>query len=161
MLTSGYHCKENDRTIWFPGRIRTPRTQRWLWCSWSRGHCLCSPMSPGCTDTTWNPSFSLKWKCDKSTKHYSLKCCLPSSDTIDRQEKFTCMKVQGCLMQACFIEIHQVFAKKNVCYSCKRVVYKQVAWIWEWKLGWLLPQTVKRSVPHLVGRNGKYKTVSL
>jgi hypothetical protein len=45
----------------------------------------------------------------------SLKCCLPSTDTIDRWEKNSHMrmKVQGCLMQACFIEIHQVFAKKS------------------------------------------------
>jgi hypothetical protein len=44
----------------------------------------------------------------------SLKCCLPSTDAIVRWEKIDAMpmKVQGCLMQACFIEIHQVLQKK-------------------------------------------------
>ena len=42
----------------------------------------------------------------------SLKCCLPSSDAIDRWEKIhTCVKVQGHLMQVRFIEIQQVFPK--------------------------------------------------
>ena len=30
--------------IWFLGRTHTPRTRhQWLYCSWSRGHCLWSP----------------------------------------------------------------------------------------------------------------------
>ena len=45
--------------------------------------------SPGCTDTTRNPSLSWQCKSDESTKHYSLNCCLPSTDAIDRWEKFT------------------------------------------------------------------------
>jgi hypothetical protein len=42
----------------------------------------------------------------------SLKCCLPSTDAIDMPGKNSRMhmKVQGRLMQARFIEIHQVFA---------------------------------------------------
>ena len=44
----------------------------------------------------------------------SLKCCLPSTDAIDRLEKNLCMhmKVQSRFMQVYFIEIHQVSAKK-------------------------------------------------
>ena len=48
-----------------------PRTRHlWLWCSWSRGHCLWSSACPGYTGTTQNPSFSLQRKSDESTKHY-------------------------------------------------------------------------------------------
>ena len=44
----------------------------------------------------------------------SLYCYLLPTDTIDRQKKIhKSMKVQGRLMQVCFIEIHQVFAKKT------------------------------------------------
>jgi hypothetical protein len=41
---------------------------------------------------------------------------LSSTDVIDRREKNSRMrmKVQGRLMQAHFIEIHQVFAKKII-----------------------------------------------
>jgi hypothetical protein len=44
----------------------------------------------------------------------SLKCCLPSADAINRQEKnlHIHMKVQGRLMEVRFFKIHQVFAKK-------------------------------------------------
>ena len=43
----------------------------------------------------------------------SLKCCLPLTDSIDRREEFThAYKGQGPLMQAHFIEIRQVFAKR-------------------------------------------------
>ena len=53
----------------------------------------------------------------------SLKCCLALTDAIDRQEKKSSlrMKAQGPLMQARFIEIHQVIAKK-VGYFCNRLV---------------------------------------
>ena len=39
------------------------------------------------------------------------------------------IKVQGRLMQARFIEIHQVFAKKKVGYFYNRVVYSQIFFI--------------------------------
>ena len=33
--------------IWFPGHTHTPNTcHQWLWCTWSRGHCLWSPACP-------------------------------------------------------------------------------------------------------------------
>ena len=52
----------------------------------------------------------------------SLKCCL-TTDAIDRKNSHMHMEVQGRLMQACFIEIHQVFAKQNkVGYFSNRVV---------------------------------------
>ena len=42
----------------------------------------------------------------------SLKCCLPSTDATDRRKNSHMhMKVQDRLIQAHFIEIHQVFAK--------------------------------------------------
>ena len=45
----------------------------------------------------------------------SLKCCLPSTDTIESREKNSRlrMKVNGSLIQVRFIKIHQVFAKKK------------------------------------------------
>jgi hypothetical protein len=44
-----------------------------------------------------------------------LKCCLSSTDAIDRQEKNTRMRIrgQGCLMQARFIDIQQCSAQKK------------------------------------------------
>ena len=56
----------------------------------------------------------------------SLKCCLPSTDAIDRREKNSrmYMNVQGCLMQVHFFEIHHVFAKRNkVGYFSSIVAY--------------------------------------
>ena len=95
---------------------RTPRTRhQWLWCWWSRGHCLWIPACPGCTGTTRNPSFSLEWKSEKRTKHYlslillDINWCNWQAGKNSRLR----MKVQGLLIQARFIEIHQVFAKKS------------------------------------------------
>ena len=61
------------------------------------------------------PSFFLQWKSNESTKHYSLKCCLPSTNAIDRREKNSRMRmmVQDGLVQARLIEIHKVFVKIN------------------------------------------------
>ena len=65
-------------------------------------------------DETWVYGYDLE---NKLFRHFSynenpkralhttsMKCCLPSTDAIDRREKFT---------HAYFIEIHQVFAKKK------------------------------------------------
>ena len=49
---------------------RVVPVHQWLWCSWSRGHCFWSQACPVCTGTTRNPSFSLQWKSDESTKHH-------------------------------------------------------------------------------------------
>ena len=117
MLSLDFHCKENDRRIWFLSYTHTPRT---CW----------TPQTVTLTIITGDESWVYRY--DPETKFYchfpynenptralnttSLKCCLPSTDTIKRQEKIhACihMKIQGCLMQACFIEIHQVFAKKK------------------------------------------------
>ena len=51
----------------------------------------------------------------KALNTTSLKCYLPSTDATDRREKNSRMgmKVQGRLIQARFIEIHQVFVKKK------------------------------------------------
>ena len=54
----------------------------------------------------------------------SLKCRFPSIDAIDRQKNSLMgINVQGHLMQACFIEIQQVFTKKKVGYFSNRVVF--------------------------------------
>ena len=73
------------------------------------------------------PSYSLQWKSDESSKHSPtwLKCCLPSTDAIDRREKNSRMrmKVQGRLMQGRFIQIHNVFLKNKFGYFSNRLVY--------------------------------------
>ena len=46
----------------------------------------------------------------KALNTTSLKCCWSSTDAIDRQKKKSRMRMK---VQARFIEIHQVFAKKN------------------------------------------------
>ena len=53
----------------------------------------------------------LIWLISLTPNTTSFKCCLPSTDSIDKREKF--MKVHDRLMQARFIEIRQVFAKKR------------------------------------------------
>ena len=72
-------------------------------------------MSPGCTVTTRNPSFSLQWKSNESTKHYLSQVLLVINWRYWQEGKISRMqiRVQGVLMQARFIEIHQVFAKKK------------------------------------------------
>ena len=60
---------------------------------------------------------------------------LNTTDAIDRREKNsrTHMKVQGRLMQARFIEMHQVFVKENkVGYFSNRVVFIDVASVFIW-----------------------------
>ena len=101
--------------IWFLGRIRTPRTHHhWLWCSRSRGNCLWSPACP--VRLQHEVAFALlhsfcHFRCNENLTRVlnttSLKCCLPSRDTIDRRDK-----IHACVWR-CFIEIHQVSAKKK------------------------------------------------
>ena len=61
------------------------------------------------------PPFSLQWKSDESTKHYLIKMLLAVNWRYWQTGKNSRMrmKVQGRLMQARFIEIYQVFAKKG------------------------------------------------
>ena len=61
------------------------------------------------------PSFSLWWKSNESTKHYLTQMLFVINLCYwqTRKNSHMCMKVQGRLMQARFIEIHQVFAKIN------------------------------------------------
>ena len=49
----------------------------------------------------------------------SIKCCLPLTDTIDRQAKIhACvMKVQGHLMQACFQPAPLILFCNHFCYA--------------------------------------------
>ena len=56
----------------------------------------------------------------------SPKCCLPSTNVIDRREKNSrmYMKVQGQLMKTHLIEIHQVFAEKDRYFSNRVIVTK-------------------------------------
>ena len=66
----------------------------------------------------------------RAPNNTSLKYCLPSTDAFDRREKNSRMrmKVQGRIMQASFIDIHQVFAKQKVGYFSNRVVFKMMCW---------------------------------
>ena len=77
----------------------------WVTVYWNPAY----PVSPWCSGMTL--SLSLQWKSDEGCNITSLKCCLSSTDIIDRREKSSClhMKVQGCIMQVRFYEIHQVF----------------------------------------------------
>ena len=54
-----------------------------------------------------------------------LKCCLSSTDAVDKWGKNSRMrmKVRSYLMQARFIEIHQFSQKNKVGYFSKRVVH--------------------------------------
>ena len=59
------------------------------------------------------PSFSLQWKSNESTKHYRNQMLLAINLRYwqEGNNSRKRMKVRGRLMQARFIEIHQVFAK--------------------------------------------------
>ena len=55
----------------------------------------------------------------------SLKCCLPSTDAIDKGKKLHAgvLRVKVALFKRASFEIPQVFAKKKVEYFSNRVVY--------------------------------------
>ena len=57
-------------------------------------------------DTTRNQSFSLQWKSNESTKHYLIQMLLVINWPYWQA-------VQAHLMEAHFIEIHQVYKKKS------------------------------------------------
>ena len=71
-------------------------------------------------DESW---VSLQWKSDESTKHYLAQMLLAVNWRYWQAGKSSRMrmKVQGRLMQAHFIEIHQVFAKKKGYFSNRRI----------------------------------------
>ena len=62
------------------------------------------------------PSFSLQWNSDESTKHYLTQMQFAINWRYWQTERNSRarMKVQGRLMQARLIEIHQVFAKVDI-----------------------------------------------
>ena len=72
-------------------------------------------MSPGCTDSTWKPNSSRQWKSEESTQHYLTQILLAIYWRYWQAGKNARMRmrVQGRLMQARFIEIHQVVAKER------------------------------------------------
>ena len=59
--------------------------------------------------------FSLQWKSDENTKHYLTQMLVAINWRYWQAEKNPGirMMVQGRLMQARFIEVHQVYAKKR------------------------------------------------
>ena len=78
------------------------------------------------TGTSRDSSFSLHWKSDESIKHYSLKCCLPSTDAIGRQQKIhACVwrfKVASCKCTS--LKSTRFSQKKNKAgHFSNRVVY--------------------------------------
>ena len=116
VLSLNFHCKKNDgavhmiqkfwqktRLLWF-ARLLTPL----IWLPVTSG---CSCLKVGYFSNRPRTNENLM----RALNTTLLKCCLPSTVAINRREKNSCMcmKVQGCLMQARFIEIHQVFAKKK------------------------------------------------
>ena len=111
--------------VWFslygkwqvPGRTCTPRTcHQWLWCSWSRVTVCGVQNVLGIWVRPGNQiflSFSLQRKSDESSKHYLTQMLHVINWHYWQAGKNSHMrmKVQGRLMQVCFIEIHQVFEK--------------------------------------------------
>ena len=117
VVFSDFHCKENDGTTGTAHLIQTflaisPDIRRGgslsnhrilVFCQKSLNQVCCS-------------SCSLQWKSDKSTKHYLTQMLLAFNWRYwqaGKKNSHMCMMVQGRLMQACLIEIHQVFAKKG------------------------------------------------
>ena len=70
------------------------------------------------------PPFSLQWISNESTKHYLIQMLLAINWCYWQVGKHSCMrmKVQGRLMQAHFIKIPQVAAKKKFGYFSNRIV---------------------------------------
>ena len=68
---------------------------------------------------------SLKWKSNKSTKHYLTEILVAINWCYWQAGKNSHMhmKIQDRLIQARFIEIHQVFGKKKVGYFSNRGIY--------------------------------------
>ena len=64
---------------------------------------------------TRNPSFSSQWKSDESNKHYLTEMLLAINWLYWQAGKNLSMrtKVQRRLMQEGFIEIHQIYVKKD------------------------------------------------
>ena len=113
VLSSDCHCKENDGTNWLQGRTHTPRTRhQWLWCSWSQGLCLWSPACPGWTGTPRKKSVHFPYN-EKNTKHFLTQMLLAINWFYWQAGKIhACVwRFKIALVQARFIEIHQVFAK--------------------------------------------------
>ena len=117
MLSSDFHCKENDGTIWFPGRTRTSD-----YCVHEVGVTVYGvqhvPHVQVWPENQIVPSFSLQWKSDESTKHYLTQMLLAINWRYLQAGKNSRMrtKVQYRFIQAHFIEIHQIFVKKKVGY---------------------------------------------
>ena len=104
MLLSDFHCKVNEGTIQFPGRTHTPRTLGSLFVE---------------------SSMSWVYRYDPETK---LFCQFPYNENLTTlphsnagchqltlltgRKNF--IRAQSCLMQVCFFEIHQVFAKNQM-----------------------------------------------
>ena len=111
MLSSDFHCKENDGSLSYP---YTQDLQHMLDYTNSDSDFMNTIITG---DVSWiygyDPEtmfhhFPYNGNLTRALNTTSLKCCLPSTDAIDSREK-----VQGRLMQARFIEIKQVFEKKK------------------------------------------------
>ena len=115
MLSSDFHCKENNGTTEAAHMIRTFVT---IFPDLRRVRSLANNRSLFFRQkTVWIicaapvvPLFSLQWKSDESTKHYFTQILLAinwrywQSGKISRMS----MKVQFCLVQVRLIEIHQI-----------------------------------------------------
>ena len=120
MVSLDFHCKENDGTT---GAAHLIQTSLAISPDIRRVRSLANHRSLDFHQNRSELSLLLQLVCyfpynenpTRALNTTSLKCCLPSTDTTDRWEKNSHMrmKVQGCLMQVHFIEIQQLFAKKK------------------------------------------------
>ena len=132
MLSSDFHCKENDGTTGAAHLIQASffwRKTSLLWFARLLTLLISGYIAKKSESNVLLQSFRhfpYNENLTKALNTISLKCCLPSTDAIDRREKKSriYMKVQGRVVQARFIEIYQVFAKINkVGYFYNRVVF--------------------------------------
>ena len=116
MLSSDCHCKENDETIWFPGRTHTPRT---YWNPQAVTPDFMNNIITG--DEPWEYGYdpelviflTLKIRREHLTLSHSNAACHQLTLLTGEKNSQMRMKGRGRPIQTCFIEIHQVFTTKK------------------------------------------------
>ena len=123
MVSSDFHCKENYGTNGAAHFIQTllaissdiRRVRSLVFCQESLNHvhcCSCSVIF--LTMKVWREHYTLP---------HSNAACHQLMLSTGGKNSCISMKVQSCLIQVCFIEIHQVFAKKK---------YGRIFFLTEW-----------------------------
>ena len=124
MLSSDFHCMVNDGTIGAAQKkLRDEVSQDMLApTSWTPESLV---TSPGCTGTTRKPNSSRHFPYNENPTRAlnttSFKCCLLSTDDIDRREKNSRMriKVQGQFVQEHFLNARAL--RWNPPDFCKKI----------------------------------------